>query len=160
MSPLLLKMITEKQIKNWAEEQLEGTDRFVVHVKVSAENAINIVIDSDSGVSIEHCIALSRYIEHRLDRDEEDFELKVLSAGLEFPFSMLRQYNKYLGKRIQLRLNNDSEKKGILQEANNEYIILKEETEKKYKKTIKRIAGESIRIPMNEIKQAKAVIEF
>jgi len=153
-------MISEKQIKTWAEEQLEGTDRFVVHVKVSPENAINIIIDSDTGVTIEHCIALSRYIEQRLDRDKEDFELKVLSSGLEYPFTMLRQYKKYVGKRIQLKLENDSEKKGILQEAHTEYIILQEETEKKYKKTIKRITGETIRIPMDEIKQAKAVIEF
>ncbi len=160
MSPLLLKMISEKQIKKWAEEQLEGTDRFVIHVKVSAENGINVVIDSDSGVSIDDCIALSRFIEHQLDRGEEDFELKVLSSGLEYPFSLLRQYKKYIGKRIQVKLENDSEKKGILQEVNNEYIILQEETEKKYKKSIKRISGESIRISMNEIKQAKAVIEF
>jgi len=160
MSPLLLKMISEKQIEKWAEEQLEGTDRFVVHVKVSMDNAINVIIDGDSGVSISDCIALSRYIEHQLDRDKEDFELKVLSSGLEYPFSMLRQYKKYIGKRIQLKLENNSEKKGILQEANNEYIILQEETEKKYKKTIKRIIGESVRISMNEIKQTKAVIEF
>ncbi len=159
-SPLLLIMISEKQIKKWAEEQLEGTDRFVIHVKVSTDNAINVIVDSDSGVSIDNCITLSRYIEHQLDRDEEDFELKVLSSGLEFPFSMLRQYKKYIGKRIQLKLENGSEKKGILQEANNEYIILQEETEKRYKKTIKRITGESVRISMDEITQAKAVIEF
>ena len=160
MSPLLLRMISEKQIKKWAEEQLKDTDCFVVHVKVSTDNAINVIIDGDTGVSISHCIDLSRYIEHRLDRDEEDFELKVLSSGLEYPFFMLRQYKKYIGKRIQLKLENGSEKKGLLQEANDEYIILQEETEKKYKKTIKRITGESVRIPMKEIKQAKAVIEF
>ncbi len=160
MSPLLLKMISEKQIKQWAEEQLEGTDRFVVHVKVSNDNAINVIIDSDTGVTIEHCIALSRYIEHRLDRDKEDFELKVLSSGLEFPFTLLRQYKKYLGKRIQLKLEDGTEKKGILQEAEADHIVLQEEIEKKYKKTIKRTAGESIRIPMSGIKQAKAVIEF
>lgn len=160
MSPLLLKMISEKQIKEWAEEQLEGTDRFVVQVKVSTTNTINVVVDSDTAVSIENCIALSRYIEHQLDRDTEDFELKVLSSGLEYPFSMLRQYKKHIGRRIQLKLKNDSIKKGLLQEVNDGYIILQEETEKKYKKTIKRITGENVRIPMHNIEQAKAVIEF
>ena len=153
-------MISEKQIKQWAEEQLEGTDRFVVHVKVGSDNAISVIIDSDTGVTIEHCMALSRFIEQRLDRDKEDFELKVLSSGLEFPFTLLRQYKKYLGKRIQLKLEDGTEKKGILQEAEADHIILQQETEKKYKKTIKRITGETVRIPMNEIKQAKAVIEF
>jgi len=160
MSPLLLEMISETQIKKWAEEQLEGTDRFLVYVKTGMDNVINVVIDSDTGVTISDCIDLSRYIEHQLDRDEEDFELKVLSSGLEHPFSLLRQYKKYIGKRIQIKLENGNEKKGILQEANNEYIILQEETEKKYKKKMKRITGESIRISMEEIKQAKAVVEF
>jgi ribosome maturation factor RimP len=156
----LLKMISEQQIRRWAEEQLEGTDRFVVHVKVSHDNVIHVVIDSDTGVTIEHCMMLSRYIEQHLDRDKEDFELKVLSSGLEFPFSLLRQYKKYVGKRIQLKLADNTEKKGILREAEADHIILQEETEKKYKKTTKRITGETVRIPMNEIKQAKAVIEF
>ncbi len=154
------KMISEKQIKQWAEEQLKGTDLFVVHTKVSNDNAIHVVIDSDTSVTIEHCMALSRYIEQHLDRDKEDFELKVLSAGLEFPFSMLRQYQKYVGKRIQVKLEDGREKKGILQEAETGHIVLQEETEKKYKKTIKRITGGSIRIPMDDIKQARAVIEF
>jgi ribosome maturation factor RimP len=159
-SPLLFTMISEKQIKKWAEEQLEGTDRFVVYCRVGSDNTINVVIDSDTSVTIEHCIALSRFIERRLDRDQEDFELKVLSSGLEYPFVLLRQYKKYIGKRIQLKLEDGSEKKGVLLEAEPEFIVLQEETEKKYKKTIKRITGETVRIPMNEIKQAKAVIEF
>ena len=160
MSPLLLQMIEEKQIRKWAAQQLEGTDRFVVQVKVSADNTINVVIDSDTSVTIEHCIELSRYIEQRLDRDKEDFELKVLSSGLEFPFTLLRQYKKYLNKRIRVKLNDGTEKKGILLKAETDHIVLKEEKEKKYKKTIKRVAGETIRIPMSGIQQAKAVIEF
>ncbi len=158
--PSFITMIEEKQIRKWAEQQLEGTDRFVVQVKVSADNTINVVIDSDTAVTIEHCIALSRFIEQQLDRDKEDFELKVLSSGLEFPFTQLRQYKKYLNKRIQIKLTDGTEKKGILQEAEKDHIVLQEETEKKHKKTIQRIAGETIRIPMSGIQQAKAVIEF
>jgi ribosome maturation factor RimP len=160
MSPLLLKMISKTQIERWAEEQLKDTDRFVVQVKVSNDNVINVIIDSDSGVTIEHCIALSRYIEQHLDRDKEDFELKVLSSGLEYPFSLLRQYKKYLGKRIQLKMADGTEKKGILQEAETDHIVLQEEIEKKYKKNVRRIPGETLHIPMEQIKQAKAVIEF
>jgi len=153
-------MIQTEQIKQWAEEALEGTDRYLVHCKVSADNVINVVMDSDTGVSIQHCIDLSRYIEHRLDRDQEDFELKVLSAGLEYPLAMLRQYKKYIGKRISLALEDGRQMKGVLLEAEESSILFQEEFEKKIKKKTKIEQGETIRIPMSDIKIAKAVIKI
>ncbi len=153
-------MIDTKEIIQLAEQGLAGTDRYLVHAKVNNENVINVVIDSDSGVTIEHCIELSRFIEHQLDRDKEDFALKVLSSGLEFPFTMLRQYKKHIGKLISINLNDGNQLKGILQEVNENQIVLLEEIEKKYKKRTKIVQGEMLQIPMSEIKQAKAVIKF
>ncbi len=153
-------MIQTEQIKQLAEEALKNTDRFLVHCKVSADNVINVVIDSDSGVSIQHCIDLSRYIEHKLDREQEDFELKVLSAGLEFPFAMLRQYKKYIGKRISLFLNDGHRFQGVLLEAEEDHVLLQEEIEKKIKKKTKIEQGEILRFPLSEVQQAKAVIKI
>ncbi len=153
-------MIRTEDIIQLAEQGLTGTDRFLVQVKVNSENVINVVIDSDSGVTIEHCIELSRFIEHQLDRETEDFELKVLSSGLEFPFSMLRQYKKHIGKSIIITLNTGNQVQGILQEANENQVVVLEEIEKKYKKRSKIIQGKTLTIPISEIKQAKAVIKF
>lgn len=158
--PSFIDMIDLELIKQLAEEELAGTDLFLVYAKVSKDNAINVVIDGDKGVTIENCIGLSRYIEHELDRDEEDFELKVLSSGLEFPFAMLRQYKKYLDKRIAVTLNDDRQIQGVLQEAEKDHIVLLQEIEKIHKKRSKIVQGEVLRIPMTEIKQAKAVIKL
>ena len=63
-------------------EWLEGKDYFLVDLTVSADDSIVVVIDHADGVWIEDCAELSRFIESRLDREAEDYELEVGSAGL------------------------------------------------------------------------------
>lgn len=159
-SPLLLVMIKKEKIGQLVSEFLEGSDRFLVQVKVSRDNVIHVIIDGDHGVTIENCIEVSRFLEKNLNRDVEDYELKVLSSGLDYPFSMLRQYKKHLGKDISVTLQNDHHLQGMLMEAEESHIILQEQIEKKNKKKITLIPGEAIRVPMEEIKQTKAVIKF
>ena len=67
------------------EEKLTE-DQFIVEVEVSPANQISVQIDSENGISIDDCVAISRQIEGNLDREEEDFELQVSSAGLGQPF--------------------------------------------------------------------------
>ena len=107
-------MIKKETIVELASGFLEGTGRFVVEVNSNAENRILVFIDSDSSVLIEHCIALSKYIESKLDREIEDYELNVSSSGVGQPFTLLRQYQKYVGKAIQIKLNDGTQMKGLL----------------------------------------------
>ena len=153
-------MIKKEKIEQLVSDFLEGSNNFLVQVKVSRDNIIHVIIDGDQGVTIEDCIDLSRYLEKNLDRDIEDYELKVLSSGLDYPFSMLRQYKKHVGKEVSVTLQNDKKHQGVLMEAEESHIILQEQIEKKNKKKITLIPGEAIRIPMEEIKQTKAVIKF
>ena len=153
-------MINKKQIEQLVGDFLEGSDRFLVQAKVSKDNIVHVIIDGDQGVTIDNCVEISRHIEKNLDREVEDYELKVLSSGLDYPLSMLRQYKKYIGKDISVTLQNDNKVHGELLEAEENHILLREEVEKKNKKKITLTPGEAIRIPMDEIKQTKAVIKF
>ena len=96
-------MINKDQIANLCEEALAETDRFLVEVKVKPNSVIEVYVDSDTAVSIEHCIELSRFIEGKLDRDVEDFELSVLSWGLSGALKMDRQLQKYVGKDVEAK---------------------------------------------------------
>ena len=96
-------MINKEQIATLCEEALDGTDRFVVDVKVKQDNIIEVYVDSDSAVSIDHCAELSRFINERLDRDVEDYELSVLSWGLSGALKMDRQLSKYVGKDVEVK---------------------------------------------------------
>lgn len=96
-------MIGKEQIEAFAAEAVEGTDRFLVEVKIKAGNVIEVLLDADTAVAIDDCIAVSRFIESRLDRDTEDFELNVLSYGLSSPLVMERQLTKYVGKEVEVK---------------------------------------------------------
>ena len=96
-------MINKEQITTLCEEALEGTDRFLVEVKVKPQNVIEVYVDSDTAVNIEQCVELSRHIENKLDRDAEDFELNVYSWGLSGALKMDRQLRKYIGKDVEAK---------------------------------------------------------
>ncbi|OFY52074.1 MAG: hypothetical protein A2W85_11635 [Bacteroidetes bacterium GWF2_41_31] len=153
-------MIKKETIVELASGFLAGTDRFVVEVNTNAENRILVFIDSDSGVLIEHCIALSKYIESKLDREIEDYELNVSSSGVGQPFTLLRQYQKYVGKAIQIKLSDGTQLKGLLKSATETQIEFFDQAKNKNKKSKKIEPGELITFPMTSIIEAKGIVTF
>ena len=95
-------MIEKSKITDIVNEWLEGKDYFLVDVTVSPDNEIVVEIDHADGVWIEDCVELSRYIESKLDRDEEDFGLEVGSAGIGQPFKVRQQYVNHVGKDVEV----------------------------------------------------------
>ena len=154
-------MINENKIKELVEQKIEGTDTFLVDVKISAANKISIYIDNDNGLAIKECVEVSRHVENSLNRDEEDFELEVSSPGLDEPLKVLRQYSKRVGKEIEVILSDGKKLTGILSETTNEGIILEEKQKKKaeWKQPQQWITSKT-NISYINIKEAKSVIKF
>ncbi len=96
-------MISKELITSLVEESLQDTDLFLVEVKVKPSNVIEVYVDADSAVNIEQCVAISRYVEGKLDRDAEDFELSVFSWGLSGALKLDRQLQKYLGQDVEVK---------------------------------------------------------
>lgn len=96
-------MIDKNQIAVFVEETLAESDLFLVEVKVKPANVIEVYVDADTAVNIDQCVAISRYVESKLDRDAEDFELSVLSWGLSGALKLDRQLQKYLGKDVEVK---------------------------------------------------------
>ena len=107
-------MITKEQVATLCEEALAGTDRFLVEVKVKPNNVIEVYIDSDTAVNIDHCAELSRYVNEKLDRDVEDYELSILSWGLSGALKMDRQLQKYVGKEVEVKTKETGKMQGKL----------------------------------------------
>ncbi len=106
----------------------EGTDLFLVEVKVSPANEIEVVIDSDSAVSIDQCAALSRAIEAAFDREVEDFELSVFSAGVGQPLKLARQYRNAIGKPVDVVMKDGMKYAGKLEAFDGEAVTVAGET--------------------------------
>ncbi len=120
-------MIDVTRVREIAETQMEGTDLFVVEVRVSPANEIVVTVDSDTQVGIDRCVELSRSIEGALDREQEDFELTVMSAGIGQPLKMLRQYRKLIGRPVEVILKDGGKIVGNLTDASDDSIVVEYE---------------------------------
>ena len=95
-------MIDKNKVRDFANEWLADKDYFLVDATVDDQNKITVEIDHKDGVWIDDCCQLSRFIEEHLNRDEEDFELEVGSAGIGQPFKVLQQYVNSVGYDVEL----------------------------------------------------------
>ena len=107
-------MINKAAVQQAVEEWLEGKDYFLVDVEISTDDRISVEIDHAEGVWIEDCADLSRYIESKISREEEDYELEVGSAGLGKPFRVKRQYEIHVGHDVETQTLDGHKYKGIL----------------------------------------------
>lgn len=154
-------MIDKNVVKTLVDEWLQDKEYFLVGIEISQDNKIVVEIDHVDGVWIEDCVELSRYIEGHLNRDEEDFELEVGSAGLGQPFKVPQQYINFIGKEVEV-LDADGKKvKGILKAVDgNDFTVGVEEKVKVEgkKRPVKQEVDYAFQ--MDKVKYTKYVISF
>ena len=154
-------MIDKVKIAELVNEKLTD-DQFLVDVTISSGNEIHIMVDSDTGISINQIVEISRYVESKLDRDAEDFELSVFSAGLSEPFRLVRQYKRNEGKEIEVLLANGQKLNGLLIGVENQGIDLEVTTREKPEgsKKKKELITKVHHLEYSEIKEAKKILKF
>lgn len=114
----------KQALRVFIEKELEGTDCFLTDLTIGADNNIRVEIDSDSVVDIDRCAGITRRIEEAFDRDEEDYELEVGSAGLTSPLRTERQYRKYMGEELEVLSSDGRKYRGELTDVGAEGITL------------------------------------
>ena len=153
-------MITKEQIISLAEEAMQGSDRYVVNVTVSKSNVIELFLDADSSVTIDDCVAVSNFINEKLDRDVENYELNVSSAGIDEPLLKMRQYKKYIGKDLIITDNEGVKKMYKLLSFNDIELEVEEAEAKKYGKLTKTIYHDAKTLEINKLKEVRPYIKF
>ena len=153
-------MIEKEKIVHLVNEKLTD-DQFLVDVTVSSSNVIHVMVDSDSGISINQIVEISRHIEGGLDREADDFELSVFSAGLSEPFTLVRQYKKNIGTEIEVILSNGIKILGLLNQVDEVGIDLEVTTKEKIEGSKKKeLVTKVHHFEYSEIKEAKKIIKF
>ncbi len=154
-------MIDKTALTQFIEQQLEETDLYLVDIAVTPDNVITVEIDSDSPVDIDECIALSRKIEEAFDREEEDYELEVGSAGITSPFKVVRQYQKNIGNEVEVIARDGRKYTGVLREAGpDSFTIISEEKVKR--EGAKRPVVEEVTrtFPYSDVKSTSYLLQF
>lgn len=154
-------MIEKSIVKGLVEEWLEGRDYFLVDVTVSADDRIVVEIDHAEGVWIEDCVELSRFIESRLSREEEDYELEVGSAGIGQPFKVLQQYVNHVGSEVDVLTADGRKLHGVLTAAGSESFEVTVKVKRKLEGEKRpKWVEETVTLRYDEIKYTKYSISF
>ncbi len=147
-------------IRQIAEEILQESHLFLLDVTIRKGNRILVTIDGDHGVTIDDCARLSRSIESRLNRDEDDFELQVSTAGADSPLKLKRQYPKHCGRTLELTLDDGRKLRAVLVSVSEEGLYMLPEKGKTAGKKPAETAEEGIRIAWENIGQSVVIVSF
>lgn len=154
-------MLDKALLYQVVEEKLQGSDYFIVEVKVSTDNNVMVEIDNFEGVDIDFCVELTRHIEANFDREIEDYALEVGSAGLTNPFKVLKQYQKNIGNEVEVLTKAGKKLTGILEGANEEGFVLQIEKQVKPEGAKRKVTvAENLVFTFDEVKYTKYIIRF
>ncbi len=154
---MILKEIVNQTITDF----LKDTGYYLVDLNITNDNRISVEIDAFEGVEIDFCAELSRHVESTLDREVEDFELQVGSAGLTEPFKVVKQYEKNIGNEVEVLTKGGKKLSGILTEVNEESFVLQIETTEKPEGSKRKITvQQDITFNYSDIKYTKYIIRF
>jgi ribosome maturation factor RimP len=153
--------MNNQRVEELIQEAVENNNLFLVDYSISTEGVIKVLVDSITGIQLSHCMAVSRHVEHNLDREEDDFALEVSSPGLDVVFTVLQQYIKNIGRKINVVLNSGEELEGKLTKV--EDISIELEWKAREPKPIgkgKVTVTKTKVIDLADISQTKVVISF
>lgn len=154
-------MIDKNVVTRIVEEWLEDKDYFLVDITVSPDDKIVVEIDHAEGVWIDDCVKLSRYIESKLNREEEDYELEVGSAGIGQPFKVLKQYQIHIGKDVEVLTKDGKKWVGVLTDVNEQnFTVIIEKKVKPEGAKRPKLVEEAVTFTYDEIKYTKYLISF
>lgn len=157
-------MVNKTKILELAQERIQAHDNllYVVDLIVRPGNNILVEIDRETGyVSIEDCVAISRNIEHNLDRETEDFSLEVSSAGIDQPLRVYKQYVKNIGRKVKVKFPEKGSVEGVIVNANeNEFQLETKEKKSVEGRKKKEWVTETLNLPYDKIKETKLIISF
>ena len=154
-------MIRETQIQEIIDNKLSEDGMYLVELTIQTDNKICVVIDHEQGVPINYCIELSKLIEAGLDREEEDFELEVASAGIGQPFKVKQQYMKNIGREVEVLYATGKKFSGKLLDVEEDgFNVEVEEMVKVEGKKRKQLQVKTVNCKFDEVKQVKDIISF
>ena len=154
-------MIEKQNVKILVDSWLKGKDYFLTDLTISEDDRIVVEIDHKDGVWIDDCVDLSRYIEAHLDREVEDFELEVGSAGIGKPFKVMQQYINNIGNEVEILLKDGKKLKGVMKDvADDSFTVTTQKKVKPEGAKRPQLVDEDVTLAYGDAKEVKAVIKF
>ena len=155
-------MITAEALHGAIAGYLAERGLFLVDIEISKDNDITIAIESSEGdVKIENCVDIDHIVAGVFDRDVEDYSLTVTSAGLDQPFKVLQQYQKFVGSEVEVVVKGGGKMKGVLSSATEDGFEVTVSKMVKVEGSKKKVQQDTVTaFAYDGIKSCKPVIKF
>ncbi len=147
--PEKLQMIVDNVVTSLGYE-LVGVE----YLKHDGGGLLRVYIDSEQGIKLDDCQAVSHQISGVLDVEDPiagNYNLEISSPGLDRPLFKASDYQRFAGSQVKIKLARAQEGrknyKGVLQGIENDEVILG-------------IEGQEIRLSLANIEQSRLVPEF
>lgn len=148
-----------EKITSLTEPLLEGTDIFIVQVKIKPTNNVKLFLDADEGLNVSKSATINRKLYALLEEaqlfPDGDFSLEVSSPGIDEPLASFRQYKKNIGRTVLVTHNSveTPETLGVMKDATEEKLVLEV-------KLPKNKGTEMVEIPFTDIKKTVVQVIF
>lgn len=154
-------MITTTQLEEVLQRQLAGTARFLVSAEVRPGGKAVVEVDREEGpITLDELTAINKGLQAELGEALDDVELQVGSPGLGRPFKVAQQFDKHLGKEVDVLLADGGSLKGVLEARDTAGITLRVLLPSKVKGRAAKLSKESTVIPFTGIKAVQASIKL
>ncbi|WP_010523243.1 ribosome assembly cofactor RimP [Aquimarina agarivorans] len=151
----------KQKVKSLLDDALaDKPELFLISFQITGANIIQVILDGDNGINVEDCIDVSRAIEHNLDRDEEDFSLQVMSAGVTEGLVHIRQYAKNVGRTLKVTTEKEEIEGELIATTADDFTLQWKAREPKPVGKGKVTVQKTQVIPFGEVKKAHVVIKF
>jgi len=128
-----------EKIEDFAATLLPSMGLELVEVQFRREGhgwVLRIFIDSEEGITVDHCADVSREVSDYLDVEDlidHPYNLEVSSPGIERPLRSIADYQRFAGKKVRIKLREPvGDQKvfvGVIQQSNDEHVELQLEDE-------------------------------
>lgn len=153
-------MPTKQDIRNFADEAAAENDAYIVDLTIGADNKILVLADKDTGLALQDCKMINRFIENALG-EEHEYALEVSSPGADMPLKLPRQYKKHVGRTLQVTKTDDTVIEAELMASDDEGITIEWKTrEKKPEGKGKVTVTHNVNLMYQDIKQTIVLITF
>lgn len=160
--PLFIKMTFKEKVKSLLDKALEeNTQLFLIDLDFSESNKISVILDGDSGVNLQDCINVNKFLDSGLEVEDVEYSIEVASAGVSSPLKLVRQYKKNIGRTVKVKTISQGDFEASLSDADEQTATLSWSAREpkeigKGKVTVQK----TITIPYSDIKEAVVIISF
>lgn len=125
-------MDDKAQLTEWLQPYLNNGQLYIVDIQVVGRQGgrikVTILLDSDTGITIDECASISRRLGGQMDElnffGESPFTLEVSSPGVDFPLTFPRQYIRNVGRQLTVTLLDGGIRRGRLETVADDHIVL------------------------------------